>query len=360
MTTKRLKKKNLNKTKRNTNTTIINAVYSNNSSNTENEKRLACFLVTNNKIKQFAFNIFYYMLNYWKTIIPNKWASVIKHSLIENIRKNTIHKIGFTQYEFEKIIDIVMKKDKQQLTKYLDTKLLKVTAAINNLCEPEYTIYHVNFNKQLQKKFIIHFEKILLVKHITWNEIMKYYVSLKNKADKQMYNFFVFDLIYGADKKVDSIYRDNLGNMNFFRNRLTTFDHNKNNYIKLTECNKSIISDDTHSKYGIYNSTERYKISPQSPYAKIMRTNKQKYIGGPSGSTSVMYITLFQCYNYPFTYKNKIMLLGLLIADYVPLWHTIPEILMSAYPEFNDTNIKPYTLNENSVLYSIQLLKQFV
>jgi hypothetical protein len=98
----------------------------------------------------------------------------------------------------------------------------------------------------------------------------------------------------------------------------------------------------------------------KSPYAEIMKTNKTDYIGGPSGSTGLIYITLFHFYDFPFTYKNKIMLLGLLIADYIPLWHTIPEILLLAYPEFKDPSIKKYSLDKNAVVYSIHLLKQFI
>ena len=84
------------------------------------------------------------------------------------------------------------------------------------------------------------------------------------------------------------------------------------------------------------------------------------YIGGPSGSTSLLYITLFHFYQFPFTYKNKILLLGSLIADYIPLWHTIPEILLSAYPEFKDKKIPKYTLDKDPVLYSIKLLTPFI
>jgi hypothetical protein len=350
-----------NKTKKNKSkyNTILSAYIISNSYK-DNEKNLACFLSNNNKIKQFAFKVFYYMLNYWKTNIPNKWTSIIKHSLIQSIDKTTILKIGFTATEFKYIIDFVTNKDKNKLFDYLNDKFLKVTASINSLCEPEYTIYHVSFNKYLQNIFLSQLEILLFVKNVTWNNIMEIYNSIKNKKEKEIYNFFIFDLIYGADKDIQSIYRDNLGNMSFFRNRLTNFKHNKQNYKKLTECNKSIINVPNYHDYGIYNSTERYKIMTKSPYAKIMKTNNSNYIGGPSGSTGLIYIMLFHFYNFPFSYKNKIMLLGLLIADYIPLWHTIPEILLSAYPEFKDTSIKKYSLDQNAVLYSIHLLTPFI
>lgn len=367
MKTKRYNKKYSNKTRKirtKTNKTTskptIENVYLKDDKELQNEKHLSCFLINNHKIKHFALNIFYYMLNYWKTIMSNKWYLIIKHSLIQKLDKNTIIKIGFTEHEFKTIVDLINKKDKLKLTTYLEPKFLKVTASINNLCEPEYTIYHVNANKNLQQTFIHYFEKIMLTTNITWKTIMQFYKSLKNKKDILRFNFFVFDLIYGSDKDIDSIYRDNLGNMDFFRTKLTKFNHNKSDYKKIDECNKSIVNDDEYSNYGIYTSAESNKIQANSPYAYIMKIYKQYYLGGPSGSTALMYINLFHLYKYPFTYRNKIMLLGMLIADYVPLWHTIPEILLSAYPEFKDNKIKRFTLDQNATLYSIKLLKEFV
>jgi hypothetical protein len=359
MVTKRYNKKYLNKTKKRKYNNI-ESVYIKNDSLSQNEKRLSCFLINNDKIQNFAFKIFYYMLNYWKRLMPKKWSSLIKHSLIEEIKDNDILKIGFTKTEINTIIKLVNEKNKLELKQYLKPKFLKVTSCINKLVEPEYTIYHVNSNKKLQKVFISHLQNIMFDKNVTWKKIIQYYNSIKNKKEKQMYNFFVFDLIYGYNKDIDSIYRDNLGNMNFFRDRLSIFKHDKQNYKKINECNKSIIDKDNYNEYGIYNSTERYKIQPNSPYAEIMKTNKQLYLGGPSGSAGLMYITLFQLYEFPFTYTNKIMLLGLLIADYVPLWHTISEILLTSYPEFKDSNINKYTLDKDPVLYSIKLLKPFI
>ena len=342
------------------NTNTITSVYNKNYSDIENEKKLACFLANNKIIKKFAFKTFYFMLRYWKKHTHNLWSKIIKESLIEKIDNKTVLKIGFSEREYKNIVEFIDKNDTVNFFKYLEDKFFKVTSCLNTLAEPEYTIYHVNFNKHLQNIFIKELEILMLIKNIKWKDIKDIYDSLNNDKDRNMYNFFVFDVIYGADKSVDTIYRTNLGNMNFFRERLSTFLHTKNNYIKINKCNKSIIGNDNFSEYGIYNSTERYKITKNMPYSKIMTKFSEPFIGGPSGSTSVMYISLFHFYGYPFTYKNKILLLGTLIADYIPLWHTIPEILLSAYSEFKDKKIKKYNLNNNSVIYSIHLLKQFI
>jgi len=361
--TKNNKTKN-NKTKKrftlNINPKTIISVYNKNYSDIENEKRLACFLANNKIIKEFAFKTFYFMLTYWKKHTGKSWSKIIKESLLEKIDDKTILKIGFSENEYKNIVEFIDKNDMVTFFKYLEDKFFKVTASLNTLAEPQYTVYHVNFNKHLQNIFIKELEILMLIKNIQWKDIKDIYDSLHNDKDRNMYNFFIFDVIYGADKSVDSIYRTNLGNMNFFRERLSTFLHKKSNYMKINKCNKSIIGNNNFSEYGIYNSTERYKITKNMPYSKLMTKFNEPFIGGPSGSTSVMYISLFHFYGYPFTYKNKILLLGTLIADYVPLWHTIPEILLSAYSEFKDKKIKKYTLNNNSVIYSIHLLRHFI
>lgn len=334
-------------------------MYDTKYSDIDNAKHLSCFLANNKIIKEFALSIFYFVLSYWKNHTHANWSSIIEKSMIESIHENIIYKIGFSHDEYKEIVNLVNKNQKIECFDYLQDKFFKVTACLNNLAEPVYTVYHVEFNKNLQKKIIKGLEHLMLIQNITWKDIKVIYDSLKHERDINQYNFFIFDIIYSTDDNVDSIYRKNLGNMIFFREKLTELVHNKNNYIKINKCNQSTVSDKNYSDYGIYNSTERYKISGNNPYAKLMHKFDEPFLAGPSGSTSVMYISLFQFYNYPFTYKNKILLLGLVIADYVPLWHTIPEILLSAYPEWKDPTIQKYTLNMNSVIYSTNLLKPF-
>ena len=362
MTTKHKKIKNNKTRKRFTGKTIPDSLDTTQNrlyNEVDREKALSCYLANNEVIKQFSFNIFYFILSYWKKNI-NNWSTIIKHSLLEDINDKTIKKIGFTENEYKIIVEYINLNNKKQFFEYLDDKFLKVTSSLNSLVEPEYTFYHVDFNKKLQKIFIKQLKKLMLINNINWSDIKEFYNSLKNNKERNMYNFFIFDIIYSADKSVDSIYRNNLGNMNFFRDRLQNFKHNKNNYIKIKNCNKSIVTNNNFNEYGIYNSTERYTIDKGSPYYNIMNKYNTVFLGGPSGSTALMYITLFHLYMFPFTYKNKILLLGMLIADYIPLWHSIPEILLSAYPEFKDPKIKKYTLGQNSIEYCIKLLKPFI
>ena len=68
-----------------------------------------------------------------------------------------------------------------------------------------------------------------------------------------------------------------------------------------------------------------------------MNKLNEPYLAGPSGSTSILYINLFKFYSFPETKENKVMLLCVIIADYIPLWHTLSEILLSSTIELIKT-----------------------
>lgn len=321
---------------------------------TSQSKEYACFLANNDKIVRFAIHTFYYMLTYWKINYPKKWKKIIKTSLLEKINGKTIASVGFSKSEYQTVIDHL--NNFSDFTQYLLDKFYKVTACLNKLVEPDYTIYHVNIHKDLQNKIIHQLKQLFLINDITWKDIIKMYNSLKTPHEKATFNFFLFDLYYSNERNINTIYRNSLGNMNFFRDRLINYKHNKKTHTNLNTCNKSIINKKDFTEYEIYNANEKYVINKHSPYATIMDKYDKPYMSGPSGSTALMFIILFHFYKFPFTYKNKIMILGVLIADYIPLWHTINEILLSAYAEIKDAQIPVYNMNKDPLKYVKSLL----
>jgi hypothetical protein len=334
----------------------IEEIYDKTKADKDNERALSCFLANNNKIVDFSINLFYFMINHWKVTYPKIWKNIIKKNIVERKDDKLIRVIGFSKSDCNKIIGFVEKNDKINFYSLLKNKFLKVTSSINNLVEPKFTFYYVDKNIHLQKIFIKELEKLLAVNDIDWNTFKEFYNSLTLSKEKDMFNFFIFDVIYESNKNVTSIYRSNLGNMNFFRNRLYEFKHNKSDFKRFDECSKSAVGDE-YKDYGIYNSKEHYKIESKSPYAKIMNKFNKTFLGGPSGSTALAFIMIFNFYKFPFTHENKMLLFGMLIADYIPLWHTITEIIMMAYPEFQDNSIPKFYLSEDPTLYAIKLLK---
>lgn len=329
----------------------------------DREKNLACYLANNDKVINFASDTFYFVLSYWKKYYPTKWKLIIGDELLEDIDdKNIVNKIGFSIDEREEIYKFIDSNEKKYLLRFLRDKFFKVTAALNSLSKPDYSYYHVDVSKKLQTKFIDNLKKLFLVNDITWEKFSKIYNNLDDKHIKS-YNFFIFDIIiYGNNNVKDlSLYKKNLTYLDFIKKSVPEDEKYKPENLKnFTECNKSSIDKINYEDFKIYNAKNVYEIDEDSPYAKIMKEYGEPYLSGPSGSTAILFIGLFDFYNYHKTQKNKIMLLCLIIADYIPLWHTLPEILLSSNVEISSKTIPKYSLDKEPVNFVYKIIKSYV
>jgi hypothetical protein len=326
------------------------------------EKSLSCYLANNPKVKKFTFKIFCHILFYWKNHYPKKWKNIIGDELNQKIyEKKIIQKIGFTHEEKSQIFTFVSYNKKDELIEYFQDKFLKVTSVLNNLSKPEFTFYHVNINKQLQNKFINNLKKLFLIENFNWNDFVKMYNS-SPKTYRKSYNFFIFNIIiYGSnDKENMSLYKKNLIYFDFIKKSVPTDEKNRSSILKkIKKCNKTSVTYSDYNDYSIYDSRNFYKVDNKMPFAKIMNKSRQPYLGGPSGSTSILYISLFDFYNFPETKENKILLLCVIIADYIPLWHTLSEILLSSNVELEEY-VSSYELTHNPVDYVDKIIKEYI
>ncbi len=357
------KNKNKNKTrKRFSGVSIPNSINiskNNSYSELDREKALACFLANNDKVKTFAFEVFYFIISYWKKHYPRKWKTIIGNELLEKINGKIIDRIGFTEIERDQIYKT---KNKQELINFLNDKFFKVTSVLNNLSKPDFVFFHVDVSENLQNIFINNLEKLFLLTNFTWNDFVKMYNS-SPKSYKKSYNFFIFNIIiYGSNNKNNmSLYKKNLIYFDFIKKNLPQEEKNKSSFLKkINNCNKSSISEQNYKDFTIYDARNFYKIDKKMPYAKIMEKMNEPYLSGPSGSTSILYINLFEFYSFPKTKENKVMLLCLIIADYIPLWHTLPEILLSANVELQPFGIPNYTLDEEPVNYALKIIEPYL
>jgi predicted house-cleaning noncanonical NTP pyrophosphatase (MazG superfamily) len=364
ITKKKINKNN--KTKKRFTSKIIPSTINDslNKSYTEHsrETMLSCYLASNTKVKNFAFKIFCYMLFYWKRFYPKKWKTIIGDELNEIIDKNKIiQRIGFTNGEKNEILKLITHNKKEELMEYIQDKFLKVTSVLNNLSKPDFAFYHVNVKKRLQNEFINNLSKLFLIKNFNWNDFVKLYNS-SPKTYRKSYNLFLFNIIvYGNnDNENMSLYKKNLVYFDFIKKSVPVEKKNKSSILKkIKECNKTSVSVDDYNSYSIYDARNFYEIDKKMPYAKIMDKCGQPYLGGPSGSTSILYISLFDFYGFPETKENKIMLLCVIIADYIPLWHTLTEILLSSNIELNKY-VSNYELTENPVDYVDHIIKNYI
>jgi hypothetical protein len=366
MTTKKKTSKN-NKTRKhkfNENTIPVSLkIASKNSYNElDREKSLACYLANNDKVINFASKIFYYMLLYWKKHYPKKWKEIIGNELLENVEGNIINNIGFNIKERNEIYKFIDNADKEKFFTFLKDKFLKTTSVLNNLSKPDFSYYHVNINKILQNKFISNLKKLFLINDITWHHFSKIYNNIDDNL-KKSYDFFIFDIIiYGGHSNKDlSLYKKNLTYLDFIKKKVNSdCKNNPKNLQSFYKCSKSAISENKYKDFKIYDAKNIYDIEKHSPYSEIMKEYGEPYLGGPSGSASILFTVLFEFYGYPKNKTNKIMLLCLIIADYIPLWHTLPEILLSTNIEMESETTPSYTINKESVHYVYSIIKNYI
>lgn len=329
---------------------------------TNREKALACYLANNNKVKQFAFDVFWFMIKYWINNYPQDWKHIVGDDLLEKVDDKMIIKIGFSPTERNEIYHILEKNDKHEMDNYLKNKFYKVTSILNNFSKPDYAYYHLKINKKLQKVFIDNITNLFLVNNFTWDKFEHIYHT-SPKSHRKSYNFFIFDIIINGGNYSGnmSLYKKNLVYLDFIKKNLEEKDKNKPEFLhKITNCNKSIVGDNDYEKYQIYDARNYYLIDKQMPYSKIMRYEGKKTLAGPSGSTSILYINLFYFYGMPNTKYNKVMLLAVIVADYIPLWHTLPEILLSSTIELLEVGLPRYNLKTDPVKYVDRVVSKYI
>jgi hypothetical protein len=321
----------------------------------DREIQLACKLADNAKVQRFTFDVFYYYLQSWMKYYPDQWKTIIGDKLLEKINGNIVERIGFSPEEREHIYATF--HNKSEVFAYLKTKFHKMTSVINNLSEPGLTYYIVNINTAMQQRFVKNVKELFLLNQFSWEDFKELYSSSPN-SHKRSYNFFVFNVIvYGTNGDI-SLYNKNLVYSDFIRkSQAPEKQRNAANLKKFTRCNKSAISSPNYAEYQIYDANNYYEMDENSPFSKIMKKHGNSYLAGPSGSTALLYINVFDFYAFPRSYKNEIRLLCMLIADLIPLWHTLPEVLLSANVELHTPRtVNKYTLDMDAVDYVQKLI----
>lgn len=340
----------------------LDDIINNNSlSNYKKDEMLSCFIISNNKMFDFVFDVFYLYLTFWKKNYPNEWKPLIDWSISEELDKDKriIIKIGFNEKEKNTIYKLL--DNKHKLYTFLKNKFLKVTATIYNLSYYKYIYYYIKTNESLKNKFVNIFKKLFLISDITWNDIDKIYTSIKNDYKKRLFNQLIYSfLVYGDnDEELSSLYTKNMAYSPFIREELNKKRPNPKNLRSLNDCNKSAIDDKNHRQYSVYNGKNEYKIDNDLPYALIMKRFNSPYLSGPSGSTFKVFYSLFDVFKYPKTTENMVKTLLFVISDFVPLYHTLPEILLIS-TSFFGKSVEKYKLGDDPHKYVIKLIKKYL
>lgn len=160
------------------------------------------------------------------------------------------------------------------------------------------------------------------------------------------------------DAKGISVVRRNLNNQEYIRKRRDKQIGTYTNVTPMSKCpvfNSTKSSESTNYNIMMVNGDEWYEVVPNGLFENIMKKYKRTCKAGPSGSTLMlmnMVFGLFGNFIKP-TPVNQKMLLLCIISDFVPVYHSLTEVLMIYSREYQnnpyDSTFNVYTIDENPV-----------
>jgi len=153
-------------------------------------------------------------------------------------------------------------------------------------------------------------------------------------------------MIMGTEECYDSAYRRNLTYQNYVREQPNPIQYTS--IYNITECEQDL---KVGEKVGIYMADNTYKITPKTLTYHLYNKYKQPYLSGPSGSA----VLLFYFITKVLKKEPHIAILLISIIDFIPIHHTLPEILQTLITEYIKVKVldetEPYTLDLDPIEY---------
>ena len=334
----------------------------------DNQNKLACSLREDSDLKYFSIDIFWNLLNLVKKIHPTQYKLKIKESLTIKIdEQNVVTRIGFEEKELDKILDSLEKKSFGVFIKIkvLYSKPHAVSAALTLLNNENYQAECIIHDKYLFDEFIEKFKIIFcLPDNFTDKSFMDLYeqatkIEDKNKKEKTIrsFNMLIVKIMH-TDNDIKSVINKNYGREIFTRNPVSS-DHQK------TPINIS------NEKYKCFDDIERNQIYDVSSYLDLnnifieylFKSYNRILIGGFSGSVYYLYFMIFHIFRDKYQKTDTLLLkvLSIAVMDYVPLWHSLEEILLTYSVILNneDKKYEIYKLDEDPLEYYKKLFSTF-
>lgn len=175
-------------------------------------------------------------------------------------------------------------------------------------------------------------------------------------------NSIVLDLlVYNPKKNRYSLVRRHLQNRSYIRRNRATDDYERS--INVPSCPKFInINRETQeiSDFKLVEGSQWYELKEDSVFTKLMRRYKRTSRTGPSGSTLLWLNMAFNILALDKEKKsNYDLMLLCIIADFVPVYHSLTEVIMIFAKECPFVT-NPYTLDQNPVKWLAEYLVQDV
>jgi len=335
--------------------------------NIDNQNKLACVLRNESILKSFCIDIFWNLLILIKKNFPIIYKEKIKKSItIKKNNENVVTSIGFEVEEVDKILKSLEDNELSSFIRFsfLYDKPHSVSACLTLLNNENYQAEYIMNDVELFEEFITKLKIIFcLPDNFTNNSFIELYKkteliedkSIKEKTIKS-FNMLIVKIMH-TDNDIKSVVNKNYGREIFARNPLPE------NYKK--------IPININEKYNCFNDINAIEIYDASSFLDVhnifieylFKSYNRILIGGFSGSVYYLYFMIFHILRNKYKKTDTLLLkvLSIAVMDYVPLWHSLEEILLTYSVLLNRDNNKYniYKLDQDPLEYYKNLFSTF-
>jgi len=316
-----------------------------------NSENFAYNIRKNTFLFRNACNILYKLIKKCKKInIDNEY---IIYLVKQNFKNKEIYKFGI-ECCYQRLISSINFKEFYLIIIENSISFYDIMGSIYKFTYDNFIITRfVDNDKKLQKKIINKFQEYFNVPDI-FN-----YNDLKKLVEKSNGDWFIPWIITYLLIDTHNLVRKNV---NYDEISIRKWNTNPKEYKYKEICKNFFTSENNLCKkdnYKVLRGNTFYIPTKNGIFLNLMNKYNKEIIAGPSGSSIMTYQLLFIILNIlENTIENKIILLLLLIGDYVPIHHSISEILFVYISESKIPD--KYNLEINDIDYIFNLLKKYL
>lgn len=312
--------------------------------------KLACFLRSNRTLQNYIVEVGWsllYKINYITIQNPQEgdFTTVVKGNITETKdATNTITNIGFTEEETTQIIECIVQNNRFRFFRlaFLYTKIHCTTALFARLNNPVFESLYIRTDPILCNEFLIKFKQIFSLPNDFNNDNFKYmYEQTRNdRVAQRAFDTLVVKILHTTDNKMGVV------QLNYNRESFSRVDFSGTKVAEpIQECFNDI--SDSDNIYGVKNIYNFDKTVTKS----IFEMYHRQLIGGISGSVYFLHFLFTRVLQIPNGASLLSKILCIAVLDYVPLWHSLEEILLTITIEYQQYGIPKYTLDQEPLVY---------
>ena len=297
------------------------------------------------------------------------------NKLTQQVENNTtITDIAFSPEEASTITNIILHKrinsreetNKTKLTNYMTRnfkeidRIHSVLGGINMLNDEPQQAFLILEDPELSLEFITELRLLYNLPDTYTLVDFKSFFDKKIKEDNPPYYIFrLVTKLTGLKTSNKGIIQKNYGREIFVRDRANL---ETPSIKEIPECFQSM---KTNSQQTHYKDISNYYDVDNTFHGEIFKHFGRKYVGGVSGTFFYLHFLVFKILKYPKNFETYAKAICTSVLDYVPIWHSLEEILLSASIEIEKNiqkgsrefpGFKRYTLDMNPISYFKNLL----